>query len=282
MSMSSITKRNTILLFVFVVSVALVADMVVLAQNGNGNVQDDQTRGGQMTSNMNMGNTTNTNTSGSRRRRRRRPAAAANVSTDAGAVSGDAGMQGNANTGNMSGDASMTMNTGGGRRRRRRRAAAAVTTDATMTTATQNTTVSEQTDLSGTYTGSFDCVPSGSSGAGSLAITGNQFTWTPEGGGSPTTGRVTAVTTRGYTGVAMQWGESVAPPPGQQPTTPTIVSLRGRRSGDRLTLTPVPNDKKDCSFTPPGGGGGRRRRGRRGGGGMNMTTIISTTDVTQQ
>ncbi len=278
MSMSSITKRNTILLFVFVVSVALVADMVVLAQNGNGNVQDDQTRGGQMTSNMNMGNTTNT--SGSRRRRRRRAAAAANVSTDAGAVSGDAGANAN-----MSGDASMTMNTntGGGRRRRRRRAAAAVTTDATMTTATQNTTVvSEQTDLSGTYTGSFDCVPSGSSGAGSLSITGNQFTWTPEGGGSPSSGRVTAVTTRGYTGVAMQWGESVAPPPGQPATTPTIVSLRARRAGDRLTLTPVPNDKKDCSFTPPGGGGGRRRRGRRGGGGMNMTTIISTTDVTQQ
>ena len=267
-------KRSTILLFVFVVSVALIAaDMVIVL------AQDDQTRGGQMTSNMNMqGN--NTNTGGSRRRRRRRPAATAAATTDnTTAVSGDASMQGNAN---MTGDASMTMNTGGGRRRRRRRAAAASADAgmaATMTTASQNTTVSEQTDLSGTYTGSFDCVPSGSSGAGTLSITGNQFTWTPEGGGSPTTGRVTAVTTRGYTGVAMQWGESVAPPPGQPATTPTIVSLRARRSGDRLTLTPVPNDKKDCSFTPPGGGGRRRRRS---GGGMSMPMRMPATNVAQQ
>jgi hypothetical protein len=62
----------------------------------------------------------------------------------------------------------------------------------------------------------------------------------------------------------MQFGESVAPPPGGTSTPPVIISLRARKAGDRLTLTSVANGTKDCSFTSGGGrlGGGRRRRGR--------------------
>jgi hypothetical protein len=148
---------------------------------------------------------------------------------------------------------------------------------------TTNTAVSEQTDLSGSYTGTLSCAGIPVSGEGTLSITGNQFTFTPTGGGGAANGRVAAVTTRGYTAVAMQFGESVAPPPGGTSTPPVIISLRARRAGDRLMLSGVPNTAtSDCSFSTPAAttGGGRRRRGRRarststtnsgGMGSMNM------------
>lgn len=128
---------------------------------------------------------------------------------------------------------------------------------------------SELTDLSGTYTGTFQCSIISGGGESTLTITGNEFTLTPMSGGASLSGRITAVTTRGYTAVAMQFGESTAPPPGGTSTPPTIISLRARRDGDRLTLTSVGKGTGDCSFTPGGGGsgtGGRRRR--RGGGGF--------------
>ncbi|HEX9628969.1 MAG TPA: hypothetical protein VF961_03045, partial [Pyrinomonadaceae bacterium] len=70
----------------------------------------------------------------------------------------------------------------------------AASTDTTVAPAAETT---EQTDLSGTYTGTFDCGDAGVSGPTTLTVTGNQFT--TDGGKS---GRIVASTTRGYTGVA--------------------------------------------------------------------------------
>src|SRR5687768_17509537 len=63
------------------------------------------------------------------------------------------------------------------------------------------TPASEQTDLTGTYTGTFDCEAAGISGETTLTINGNQFT-TADG----KSGRIVATTTSGYTAVAMQIG----------------------------------------------------------------------------
>ena len=109
------------------------------------------------------------------------------------------------------------------------------------------TSPTEQTDLSGTYAGTFNCDTLGLTGDTTLTITGNQFT-TAEG----KTGRIVASTTRGYTAVALQTGDTgttTAATTGAA-TTPTTVSLRARKSGDRLTLTSVPGATMKCSFAP--------------------------------
>ena len=268
MSKSSSIKRNIILLFVFVVSVALIAaDMTIVSAQGN----DNQTRGGQMTSNGNMsGNMSNMNTGnrGGRRRRRRGGGATATTNSSSTVSGGDASgnmsttMQGNDNSGGM-----LNMNTGTttstGRRRRRRRGGVATATTGVMTTTTP-VADSVQTDLSGTYMGTLSCGSIPASGEGTLTITGNQYTFAPTGGSASINGRIVAVTTRGYTAVAMQYGESVAPPPGQPSTPPVIVSLRARKYGDNLTLTGIQGSPlRDCAFNA----GrpmrtGRRRRGR--------------------
>lgn len=106
----------------------------------------------------------------------------------------------------------------------------------------------EQTDLSGTYAGTFTCDALGLSGDTTLTITGNQFT-TADG----KTGRIVASTTRGYTAVALQMGEVATGPTTTTATTaapPMIVSMRARKSRDRLTLTSVPGATMECSFTP--------------------------------
>ena len=106
----------------------------------------------------------------------------------------------------------------------------------------------EQTDLSGTYAGTFNCDALGLTGDTTLTITGNQFT-TAEG----KSGRIVASTTRGYTAVAFQVGElatGAATAPAEGTTAPTIVSMRARRSRDRLTLTSVPGAAMQCSFMP--------------------------------
>lgn len=271
MSKNSTTRFITNL-FVLVVSVTLIsADMVVLAQNEN-----DTTRGGAMTSqngNMSGGNTSTGNT-GRRRRQRRRASTpstsgdmSANVSGSTGdtSMSAGAGMQANTNTGGTTS------------RRRRRRGRRRATTDmsggavATATTGGMGTSANsggEQTDLSGTYTGTVTYPEGGLSGSGTLTITGNNFTITPEGGGTAISGRVTAVTTRGYTGVTMMFGDPTAPPPTQNPPPPPLptVSLQARRVGDRVTLTSVPGEKRQFSFSAAGtatGGTGRSRRPRR-------------------
>ena len=106
----------------------------------------------------------------------------------------------------------------------------------------------EQTDLSGTYAGTFNCDALGLTGDTTLTITGNQFT-TADG----KTGRIVASTTGGYTAVALQTGDvatGATATKGATATTPTIVSLRARKSGDRLTLTSVPGATMQCSFMP--------------------------------
>jgi hypothetical protein len=135
-------------------------------------------------------------------------------------------------------------------RRPRRRAAASSETTAEPATepvaSASSLETTEQTDLSGTYTGTFDCADAGVSGETTLTITGNQFTLT-----DGKTGRIVAATTRGYTGATMQFGEFTLPPPGQAAgASLVIVSMRARKSGDRLTLTPVSGERHVCSFTP--------------------------------
>ena len=85
-----------------------------------------------------------------------------------------------------------------------------------------------QTDLTGTYTGTFRCEAAGLTGDTTLTINGNEFT-TSDG----KTGRIVASTTGGYTAVALSM-------PGSDPTAaPTVISMRGNKRGNRLTLTPV-------------------------------------------
>ena len=107
---------------------------------------------------------------------------------------------------------------------------------------------SEQTDLSGTYAGTFNCDALGLSGDTTLTITGNQFT-TAEG----KSGRIVASTTGGYTAVALQTGEvatGTAAATAAAATPPTIVSLRARKRGNSLTLAPAPGSTMQCSFAP--------------------------------
>src|SRR6185369_13876392 len=118
----------------------------------------------------------------------------------------------------------------------------------TMTPAQMSSMASTQTDLSGTYAGTFVCDPLGLTGDTTLTISGNQFT-TADG----KTGRIVASTTHGYTAVALQTGDvaTAAPAAGAAAAAPpTIVSLRARKSGSRLTLMPVSGSNTQCSFTP--------------------------------
>ena len=110
-------------------------------------------------------------------------------------------------------------------------------------------TASEAPDLSGTYTGTFNCDSAGLTGDTTLTITGNQFT-TADG----KTGRIVASKSGGYTAVALQVGESTATTPAQ------IVSLRARKSGNRLTLTSAPGATMKCSFMPATTARGRRNK----------------------
>jgi hypothetical protein len=107
----------------------------------------------------------------------------------------------------------------------------------------------EQTDLSGTYSGRVTYPDGNLSGDATLTITGNQFTL--ESSGSTLSGRITAVTTCNYTAATLMIGEST---PTQMPT---IISVRARKTGNRLTLTSVAGESHSFSF-----GLGTRRRVR--------------------
>ena len=112
-------------------------------------------------------------------------------------------------------------------------------------------TKQEQTDLSGTYTGK---VKHGDQPAhdATLTITGNTFTMT--GGPETRSGRITAVTTCGYTAVTIMMGDLTPPPPGPNPPLAhPAMSLRAKKVGDSLTLTTVPGEPQVASFTTGGG-----------------------------
>ena len=125
-------------------------------------------------------------------------------------------------------------------------------------------TKQEQTDLSGTYTGK---AKHGDKPAvdSTLTITGNTFTATA--GSDTHTGRITAVTTCGYTAVTMMTGDLTppAPSPNPPPAMPA-VSLRAKKVGDRLTLTSVPGETRVMSFISAGSakGGTHKHSMRRG------------------
>ena len=125
-------------------------------------------------------------------------------------------------------------------------------------------TQQEQTDLSGTYTGK---VKHGSEPAmdATLTITGNNFTMTS--GSDTKSGRITAVTTCGYTAVTIMLGDLTPPPPGPNPPPAhPAMSMRAKKVGDSLTLTTVPGEPQVASFTTGGAAkkAGTSTRGRRG------------------
>jgi len=94
---------------------------------------------------------------------------------------------------------------------------------------------SMQLDLSGTYAGTFaDCDAAGINGDTTLTITGNEFT-TADG----KSGRITASKTKGYTAVALQMSGANSP----------VMSFRGKKSGNKLTLSPVAGATTKCAFT---------------------------------
>jgi hypothetical protein len=108
-------------------------------------------------------------------------------------------------------------------------------------TPTQTTTPAEkqtmpkttQLDLSGTYAGTFaNC--EGLNGDTTLTITGDQFT-TSDG----KTGRIIASKTKGYTAVALQMSGANS----------KVMSFRGKKSGNKLTLSPVSGSTSQCMFT---------------------------------
>jgi len=103
-------------------------------------------------------------------------------------------------------------------------------------TTTANTT---QVDLSGTYTGTFNCEAAGLVGDTTLTINGNEFT-TADG----RTGRIIVSKSGGYTAAALQVNGTDAT------ATPTIISLRAKKSGNRLTLMPIAGAKQKCTFMP--------------------------------
>lgn len=124
------------------------------------------------------------------------------------------------------------------------------TNSSTTDDGTQNTNSSasgdisgEQTDLSGTYTGKIKMTGSHEmEGDGTITISGNSVTI--EASGMTHTGRIHAVTTRGYTGVTMYF------PDIKDTATDTnlVLMSRARKRGDRLWLTPVPGARNVIAF----------------------------------
>ena len=111
-------------------------------------------------------------------------------------------------------------------------------------------TQQEQTDLSGTYTGKAKHADRPAMDA-TLTITGNNFTMTS--GTETHAGRITAVTTCGYTAVTVMMGDMTPPPPGPNPPPPNqTMSLRAKKVGDNLTLTSVPGEPQMVTFTTGG------------------------------
>jgi hypothetical protein len=123
-------------------------------------------------------------------------------------------------------------------------------------------TKQEQTDLSGTYTGKLKH-GDGPVVDATLTITGNDFTGTM--GSDTMTGKITAVTTCGYTAVTMM-----------AKGAPQAMSLRAKKVGNNLSLTSVPGEPQMVSFTT-GGAMKAKARVRRHKPKAKTTTGATTT-----
>lgn len=115
----------------------------------------------------------------------------------------------------------------------------------------------EPADLSGTYTGKLQ--HGGDVRDATLTISGNSLTMTS--GSETHTGRITAVTTCGYTAVTIMHGDGGASEPGKTSPPNKVMSLRAKKVGDSLTLMSVPGEPEKVMFTS--GGGARRPRHQR-------------------
>ena len=112
-------------------------------------------------------------------------------------------------------------------------------------------TQQEQTDLSGTYTGTVNYADAGLTGDATLTITGNNFSLAA--GSTTQTGRITAVTTCGYTGATMMFGDLTPPTPSPNPPAALpAVSVRVKKMGDHVTIMTVPGEKRSFSFGSAG------------------------------
>lgn len=107
----------------------------------------------------------------------------------------------------------------------------------------------EQTDLSGTYKGNVSYAGAGLRGEGELTIRGNSFTLTS--GSITQSGRVTAVTTCGYTAITLMFGDLTPQPDGTPPPPLPIISLRAKKYGKQLTLMGVEGKAKAFRFQCP-------------------------------
>lgn len=161
-------------------------------------------------------------------------------------------------------------NTSRSRRPRRPRPKPSPTPEATDTSGMADTTAAtpprtgrcdpnkqEAADLSGTYTGKMqhgDEVRDAT-----LTINGTNLTMTS--GSDTHTGRITAVTTCGYTAVTIMHGDGGTSEPGKTTPMNMVISLRAKKVGDSLTLMSVPGEPEKVMFTS--GGGARRPRRQR-------------------
>jgi hypothetical protein len=108
----------------------------------------------------------------------------------------------------------------------------------------------EQTDLSGTYNGKLKHGDEPEMDA-TLTITGNNFTMTT--GTETHSGRITAVTTCGYTAVTVMMGDTTPPDPTKPPPPPLpAVSLRAKKVGSHMTLASIPGETRQVSFISTG------------------------------
>lgn len=138
-------------------------------------------------------------------------------------------------------------------------------TSTDMQNAELERTIGKPEDFTGqSYSGTVNYPGGNLSGPAKLEfMADNQFSLTPE-GGQAMTGRYSAVTTRGYTGMTMMFGTASGP------TTPaTIISVRVKKVGNGLQITNVPEESKQFSFSSSGGNsaGSRRPVHRRSGAG---------------
>lgn len=141
-------------------------------------------------------------------------------------------------------------------RRHKRMAKPAMTGDATMAmpqkTGKCDPTQQEKTDLSGTYNGKATHGKKAPVDA-TLTITGDTFTMTS--GSDTHSGRITAVTTCGYTAVTMMMGDMTPPAASPNPPPPNpAMSLRAKKVGDKLMLTSVPGEPMAVKFVTNGMG----------------------------